>query len=253
MRTLVVVPTYNEAETVVQLLEAVREHAPDVDVLVVDDSSPDGTGKLAEDTAQRLGRIEVLHRESKGGLGTAYRAGFAHGIAQGFDAFVEMDADFSHDPAALPTLLQAAENADVVIGSRYVPGAAIPNWTLTRLALSRGGNLYAAALLSLHVADSTAGYRVYRRGALEKMRYSTVRAEGYAFQIEMTYRARQAGARIREVPITFIDRTQGHSKMSSAIVLEALALVTLWALARPYRAWRARRSSSGSDAEHAQD
>jgi len=248
MRTLVVVPTYDEAETIVAVLEAVRLAAPDVDVLVVDDASPDGTGKLAEDAAQRLGRIEVLHRDRKAGLGTAYRAGFARGIAQGYDALVEMDADFSHDPGALPRLLEAAEHADVVIGSRYVPGAAIPNWTIARLALSRGGNLYAAFLLSLGVADSTAGYRVYRRDALERMAYETVRAEGYAFQIEMTYRARSAGATIREVPITFIDRAQGRSKMSSAIVVEALALVTLWALERPWRALRARWSR----AEHAQ-
>jgi dolichol-phosphate mannosyltransferase len=247
MRTLVVIPTYNEAETIVLLLERVRAQVPTVDLLVVDDASPDGTGKLAEDAAQRLGRIQVLHRDRKGGLGTAYRAGFARGIADGYDAFVEMDADFSHDPAALPRLLEAAEHADVVIGSRYVPGAAIPNWTLARLALSRGGNLYASTLLSLRVADSTAGYRVYRRTALEQMEYTTVRAEGYAFQIEMTYRARRAGATIREVPITFIDREQGHSKMSSAIVVEALLLVTLWALARPFRALRARRSR----AEHA--
>jgi dolichol-phosphate mannosyltransferase len=240
MRTLVVVPTYNEAETIVALLEAVRSTAPGVDVLVVDDGSPDGTGKLAEDVAARLGQIEVLHREAKAGLGTAYRAGFARGLAQGYDAVVEMDADFSHDPQALPGLLEAAEDYDVVIGSRYVPGAAIPNWTLARLALSRGGNLYASLLLSLRVADSTAGYRVYRREALERMDYQTVRAEGYAFQIEMTHRARQAGASIKEVPITFVDRVQGTSKMSSAIVVEALVLVTVWALARPLAALRAR-------------
>jgi dolichol-phosphate mannosyltransferase len=240
MRALVVVPTYNEAETITPLLEAVRAAVPAAHVLVVDDGSPDGTGKLAEDAAARLGQVEVLHRDAKAGLGTAYRAGFAHGIAQGFDALVEMDADFSHDPSALPRLLEAAEEYDVVIGSRYVPGAAIPNWTLARLALSRGGNLYASVLLSLHVADSTAGFRVYRRDVLERMDYETVRAEGYAFQIEMTHRARRAGATIREVPITFIDRAQGTSKMSSAIVVEALALVTLWALERPLAALRAR-------------
>jgi dolichol-phosphate mannosyltransferase len=242
MRTLVVIPTYNEAETITALLEAVRTSAPDVDLLVVDDGSPDGTGKLAEDVGARLGHVEVLHRPRKAGLGTAYRAGFAKGLAQGYDALVEMDADFSHDPAALPLLLSAAEDFEVVIGSRYVPGAAIPNWTLARLALSRGGNLYASVLLSLRVADSTAGFRVYRRSALERMDYGTVRADGYAFQIEMTYRARAAGASIREVPITFIDRVQGSSKMSSAIVVEALALVTLWAVQRPIHALRAWRS-----------
>jgi dolichol-phosphate mannosyltransferase len=249
MRTLVVIPTYNEAETIVALLETVRRVAPSVDVLVVDDGSPDGTGKLAEDTGARLGSIAVLHREAKAGLGAAYRAGFAHGLVQGYDAFVEMDADFSHDPSALPGLLEAAEEYEVVIGSRYVPGAAIPNWTLARLALSRGGNLYASLLLSLRVADSTAGYRVYRRAALERMDYATVRAEGYAFQIEMTHRARQAGASIREVPITFIDRVYGTSKMSSAIVVEALVLVTAWALERPLGALRTWWSGL-QDAKH---
>lgn len=249
MKSLVVVPTYNEAETITALLESVRAAAPDVDVLVVDDASPDGTGKLAEDVAARLGHIEVLHRYAKAGLGTAYRAGFAHGLAQGFELLVEMDADFSHDPTALPALLSAAEDYDVVIGSRYVPGAAIPNWTLARLALSRAGNLYASLLLSLRVADSTAGFRVYRASALERMDYATVRAEGYAFQIEMTYRARSAGASIKEVPITFIDRAQGSSKMSSAIVGEALLLVTVWAIERPLRALRAFRSR-GEYAQH---
>jgi dolichol-phosphate mannosyltransferase len=234
MRTLVVVPTYEEAENIVSLLEAIRVAAPSVDVLVVDDSSPDGTGKLAEDTSSRLGQIDVLHRGAKGGLGRAYRAGFQLGLERGYDALVEMDADFSHDPAALPSLLDAAEHYEVVIGSRYVPGGAIPNWKLTRLAISRFGNLYASVLLGLRVTDSTAGYRVYRRSALEKIDYSTVEAEGYAFQIEMTYRARTAGASIKEVPITFVDRTLGTSKMSSAIVVEALWLVTLWALRRPF-------------------
>jgi dolichol-phosphate mannosyltransferase len=240
MRTLVVVPTYDEAENIVALLEAIRSAAPDVDVLVVDDASPDGTGKMAEDTASRLGRITVLHRGAKGGLGRAYRAGFEWGLSRDYEALVEMDADFSHDPSALPSLLDAAERYEVVIGSRYVPGGAIPNWKLTRLAISRFGNLYASVLLGLRVTDSTAGYRVYRRSALEKIDYATVQAEGYAFQIEMTYRARSAGASIREVPITFVDRTQGTSKMSSAIVVEALWLVTLWALRRPFAAAHAR-------------
>lgn len=236
MRTLVVVPTYDEAENIVALLEAIRSTAPAVDVLVVDDASPDGTGKIAEETASRLGQIDVLHRGAKGGLGRAYRAGFAWGLSRDYDALVEMDADFSHDPSALPSLLDAAERYEVVIGSRYVPGGAIPNWKLTRLAISRFGNLYASVLLGLRVTDSTAGYRVYRKSALEKIDYSTVEAEGYAFQIEMTYRARIADASIKEVPITFVDRTQGTSKMSSAIVIEALWLVTLWALRRPFAA-----------------
>jgi dolichol-phosphate mannosyltransferase len=234
MRTLVVVPTYNEAENIVALLEAVRIAVPEADVLVVDDASPDGTGKLAEDTGQRLGRIDVLHRGGKSGLGSAYRAGFAVGLERGYDRLVEMDADFSHDPGALPSLLEASDDADVVIGSRYVPRAAIPNWTLLRLAISRIGNLYASVALGLKVADSTAGFRVYRRSVLEKIDFATVKADGYGFQIEMTYRARRAGASIREVPIVFVDRMQGTSKMSSGIVVEALWLVTLWALRRPF-------------------
>jgi len=249
MRVLVVIPTYNESENVVAILEAVRAAAPAVDILVVDDASPDGTGKLAEEVGVRLGHIDVLHRDGKAGLGKAYRAGFALGLERGYDAFVEMDADFSHDPTALPSLLEAAEDVEVVIGSRYVPGAAIPNWTLARLGLSRGGNLYASVLLGLHVSDSTAGYRVYRRSALEKIDYSTVEAEGYGFQIEMTYRARQGGATIREVPITFIDRARGTSKMSSSIVLEALLLVTTWALRRPIDAMFGQRSA-GERAQH---
>lgn len=240
MRTLVVVPTYDEAENIVALLEAIRTSSPDVDVLVVDDASPDGTGKIAEDTASRLGQITVLHRGGKGGLGRAYRAGFEWGLAREYEAIVEMDADFSHDPSALPALLDAAERYEVVIGSRYVPGGAIPNWKLARLAISRFGNLYASVLLGLRVTDSTAGYRVYRKSALEKIDYATVEAEGYAFQIEMTYRARSAGASIKEVPITFVDRKRGTSKMSSAIVIEALWLVTLWALRRPFAAAQAR-------------
>jgi dolichol-phosphate mannosyltransferase len=234
MRTLVVVPTYNEAENIGALLAAVRTTTPDVDVLVVDDASPDGTGKLAEDAGERLGRIDVLHRDGKSGLGSAYRAGFSVGLERGYDLLVEMDADFSHDPATLPALLEASADADVVIGSRYVPGAAIPNWTLLRLAISKIGNLYASFALGLKVEDSTAGYRVYRRSALEQMDFATVKADGYGFQVEMTYRARRAGLTIREVPIVFVDRTLGTSKMSSGIVIEALWLVTLWALRRPF-------------------
>jgi dolichol-phosphate mannosyltransferase len=240
MRTLVVIPTYNEAENVVEIIEAVRASVPEVDLLIVDDSSPDGTAKLAEEAGARLGQVSVLKRDGKSGLGRAYRAGFTWGLERGYDAFVEMDADFSHDPAALPSLLAASERAEVVIGSRYVAGAAVPNWPLARLALSRGGNIYASLLLGLRVSDSTAGFRVYRASALVKMDYTTVEAEGYTFQIEMTYRARQVGATIEEVPITFVDRARGTSKMSSAIVVEALALVTWWALQRPVR-WLASR------------
>jgi dolichol-phosphate mannosyltransferase len=215
------------------MLRALRSQVPDAHVLVVDDSSPDGTAKVAQTCAEELDQIFVLRREGKGGLGGAYRAGFAWGIEHGFDTFVEIDCDFSHDPSALATLLAAAKGHEVVIGSRYVPGGRIPRWKLSRRLLSRGGNQYASIMLGLGVADSTSGYRVYSHSALEKIDFESVRADGYGFQIEMTYRARRAGASIVEVPISFSDRKRGESKMSSSIVYEALWLVTKWALQRP--------------------
>ncbi len=241
MRLLVVLPTYNEVLNVETMLRTLRSVAPDADVLVVDDASPDKTADAAERAGVELGRVTVLRRAGKGGLGSAYRAGFSWGIDHGYDTFVEIDCDFSHDPAALPSLLTAAERFEVVIGSRYVPGGHIPQWTLSRRLLSRGGNQYASLLLGLGVADSTAGYRVYSRSALEKIDYQSVRADGYGFQIEMTYRARRGGATITEVPISFGDRLRGESKMSSNIVYEALWLVTKWGVQRPLQ----RRRSAG--------
>ena len=235
MRTLVVLPTYDEILNVESMLRRLREVVPDCDILVVDDASPDGTARMAEKIAGELGQIELLTRAAKSGLGGAYRAGFTWGRERGYDHFVEIDCDFSHDPGALPALLAAAGNYDVVIGSRYVPGGHIPQWSFTRRMLSRGGNQYATIMLGLRVADSTSGYRVYSASALERIDYETVTADGYGFQIEMTYRARRAGASIVEVPISFTDRERGQSKMSSAIVVEALALVTKWALERPFR------------------
>jgi dolichol-phosphate mannosyltransferase len=234
VRTLVVLPTYNEILNVESMLRALRNSVPAANVLVVDDGSPDGTAKKAIELAEELGNVDVLQRSQKSGLGGAYRAGFTWGLERGFDHFVEIDCDFSHDPAALPTLLEAAESYDVVIGSRYVKGGHIPQWTFLRRFISRGGNQYASIMLGLKVADSTAGYRVYSREALEKIEYATVNANGYGFQIEMTYRARRAGASIIEVPISFTDRELGESKMSGAIVAEALVLVTQWALFRPF-------------------
>ena len=235
MPILVVLPTYNEVLNIASMLRALREIVPNVNILVVDDGSPDGTAAIAREIAVELGQIELLERSSKNGLGGAYRAGFAWGLERGYDRFVEIDCDFSHDPKDLPRLLAASEQAEVVIGSRYVRGGSIPNWTLIRRMLSRGGNLYASFVLGLRVKDATAGYRVYRTSALEKIEYQTALADGYGFQIEMTYRARRAGASIVEVPISFSDRVLGESKMSSAIVVEALLLVTSWALRRPFR------------------
>jgi dolichol-phosphate mannosyltransferase len=234
MRTLVVLPTYNEIENVESMLRTLRKVTPLCDILVVDDASPDGTAALAEEVGDEVGQITVLRRAQKSGLGGAYRAGFAWGIDQGYDHFVEIDCDFSHDPLALPSLLTAAEDHDVVIGSRYVPGGHIPQWRLSRRMLSRGGNQYASFMLGLGVADSTAGYRVYSRDALEQINFRTVKADGYGFQIEMTYRAKRAGVSIIEVPISFTDREHGESKMSQAIVVEALWLVTKWAIERPF-------------------
>jgi dolichol-phosphate mannosyltransferase len=246
MRLLVVLPTYNERENIELMLDAVCDVVPTASVLVVDDNSPDGTGEVAEKYAKGNDRVTVLHRDVKAGLGSAYRFGFEWGIERGYDALVEMDCDFSHDPAALPAMVALAERYDLVVGSRYVPGGTIPNWPLRRQLLSRGGNRYAALMLGLGVADSTAGYRVYRASALTKMRYQDVHADGYGFQVEMTYRARRAGASIVETPISFTDRTRGQSKMSGYIVVEALWLVTRLGLARPFQRGSVSRSGSPS-------
>ncbi len=231
MRVFVSVPTYREAENIEELLTRLRATVPDAHILVIDDGSPDGTAELAEKLAVELGDIEVLHRPGKSGLGAAYRAGHAIGLARGYDVMVQIDADLSHQPEALPSLLDAVrDGADLAIGSRYVEGGAIPQWPVYRLALSRWGCRYAAWALGVDVADSTAGYRAYRASALRKMEFETTRANGYTFQIEMTYRLARAGGRIKEVPITFTDRERGTSKMSSRIVVEAMVLVTLWGL-----------------------
>ena len=231
MRTLVVTPTYLEAENITEFLTRLRAAVPEADVLVVDDNSPDGTGDLAEQAAKELGQIEVMHRPGKSGLGVAYRAGFAWGLERGYQVLVQIDADLSHDPAALPTLLSTLEDgADLVIGSRYVPGGSVPHWPLHRRALSRYGNWYTSFALRTGVKDATAGYRAYRADVLRKVRYDTTRAVGYGFQIELAYRVSQVGGRIVEVPITFTDRTRGHSKMSPKIAAEELLLVTWWGI-----------------------
>jgi dolichol-phosphate mannosyltransferase len=232
VRVVVVLPTFNEAENITDVLYRVRAAVPDAGVLVVDDNSADGTADLAEATARAIGAdIQVLRREGKAGLGSAYRAGFALAMDQGADVLVEMDSDLSHDPAELPALLAAVEyGADLAIGSRYVPGGRIPNWSWHRKMLSRWGNRYAAGVLGLAVNDATAGYRAYTAGALKTIDLTAVRAEGYGFQVEMTYRLVRRGGRVVEVPISFVDRVRGTSKMSGRIVVEALGLVTWWAV-----------------------
>ena len=233
VRPLVIIPTYNEAENIERILRRISDSLPEAGVLVVDDGSPDGTGDLVKAVAAELPDVHLLARSGKSGLGSAYRAGFAWGLQQGYDALIEMDADFSHDPAALPAILAPLdEGFDLSIGSRYIEGGAIPNWARHRHLLSEGGNRYASVVLGLQVADSTAGFRAYSADIMRKLNLDAIRAEGYGFQIEMTYRAKQHGAAIVEVPITFVDRAAGESKMSSRIVVEALALVTWWGMGR---------------------
>lgn len=231
MRTLVVLPTYQEADNIAEVLRRVRAAAPAADILVIDDSSPDDTSGVAKVVGYELGAVDVMVRARKSGLGSAYRFGFDEGLARGYDVLVEMDSDLSHDPAALPSLIRAVEEgADLAIGSRYVPGGSIPDWSRRRRSLSRCGNRYAAAVLGLHVADSTSGYRAYRAEAVARIDLQGVQAHGYGFQIEMAYRVGQAGGRVVELPIEFLDRRRGASKMSGRIIAEALLLVTWWGL-----------------------
>ena len=231
MRVLVVTPTYLEAENIEEFLERLRAAAPDVDVLVVDDNSPDGTADLAEKTGARLGRIDVLRRPEKIGLGDAYRAGFALGMDRGYEMLVQIDADLSHDPRALPGLLAAVEDgADLAIGSRYVPGGSIPNWSWHRKMLSRWGNRYAAGVLGMPINDATSGFRVYRADVLSKVDYASTRAKGYGFQIELAYRVWRHGGRIDQLPIVFTDRVRGVSKMTWQVAVEELTLVTGWGI-----------------------
>jgi dolichol-phosphate mannosyltransferase len=230
LRALVVIPTYQEALNLEEVLRRIRAAAPTAHVLVVDDNSPDGTADLAAKLAVELGEIEVLRHGLKRGLGAAYRAGFALGLERGYDLLVEMDADLSHDPDALPSLLDAAPGADLVIGSRYIPGGAIPDWPWHRRALSRYGNRYAASVLRLRATDATSGFRAFRAPTLDAAGYARTHATGYAFQIELAYQVARLGGTIAEVPIVFSDRVRGRSKMSARIAVEAMALVTWWAV-----------------------
>jgi glycosyltransferase involved in cell wall biosynthesis len=242
VRATVVVPTYNEIDTIERVIREVRAAVPDVDILVVDDGSPDGTADRVDELAAEMGRIEVLRRPAKSGLGNAYRAGLRYAIDHGAEICVQMDADLSHDPSVLPALLSNVEHgADLAIGSRYVPGGRTVDWPRKRRMLSRWGNRYAAGVLGLAVNDATAGYRAYRSEALERMEFETVKADGYGFQVEMTYRLVSRGGKIVEFPISFVDRTQGVSKMSGSIIHEALLLVVkLWV--GDFRGRRRRRA-----------
>ena len=226
--TLVLVPTYNEAENVASIVDRLRSSVPEVHILVVDDASPDGTGTLADAIAARDSSVHVLHRTEKTGLGAAYLDGFSWGLGRGYTRLVQLDADGSHLPEQLATLLDAAATADVVMGSRWVPGGAIENWPWHRRALSRGGSWYSRLLLRLPQRDATGGYRVYSARALELMDLSSVDSLGYCFQIEMLLHAVRANLRVVEVPITFVERVRGSSKMSPRIAIEAMARVTLW-------------------------
>lgn len=231
LRTLVIIPTYLEVDNVDDVLRRVRAAAPRADVLVVDDASPDGTAERARATGAEVGGVEVLVRPGKEGLGNAYRAGFAWAFERGYEVVVQMDADLSHDPAALPGLLaHLGEGADLAIGSRYVPGGRIPAWPWWRRLLSRWGNRYAAAVLGLRIHDCTAGYRAWRAPVLAAVEADPTRATGYGFLVELAYRAHRLGATAVEVPITFNDRVRGTSKMSWPIVVETMSLVTWWAL-----------------------
>lgn len=225
MKTLLIIPTFNEIENLRPLLVEIFANTPEADVLIVDDHSPDGTGALADEIHNENPRVKVLHRPGKLGLGTAYIAGFKYALEHGYDAAFEMDADFSHDPHYLPDFLQAIEHADLVIGSRYIPGAGTPGWSLFRRLISGGGNIFARFMLGIPVHDCTAGYRLYRRRLLESIDLDTLQSQGYAFQIEMAYRAAQQGFKIVETPIIFMDRRVGKSKMSRRIVIEGFTYV----------------------------
>jgi dolichol-phosphate mannosyltransferase len=226
VRTLIVIPTYNERENIANLITDVLRFAPQADILVIDDGSPDGTGQLVDEIGATNPQVSALHRPGKMGLGTAYVLGFHYAIEHGYDLVFEMDADYSHNPKYLPDFLALAENADLVIGSRYIPGGDTPNWSPLRKFISGGGNIFARTVLGIPVKDCTAGYRCYRTAALQRLNLDAIHAQGYAFQVEMAYNFWKSGLRIRETPIVFEDRRVGKSKMSRAIFIEGF----LWVL-----------------------
>jgi dolichol-phosphate mannosyltransferase len=225
---LVLIPTYNERENLSPIVSRLRASVPEADVLVVDDNSPDGTGDVADQLATDDSQVRVLHRMNKEGLGAAYLAGFAWALDRGYDALVEMDADGSHQPEQLGSLLAALANADVVLGSRWVPGGSVVNWPMHRKVLSVGGNLYVRVLLGMPIGDATGGYRAYRASALHALDLHKVASQGYCFQVDLAWRAIRSGLSVVEVPITFVERTVGDSKMSQEIVQESLRKITTW-------------------------
>ena len=233
MKTRVLVPTYQELHTLASIVHRIFEHNPEVHVLVIDDNSPDGTGKLADQLKDKYSNLEVLHRTSKNGLGAAYIDGFNNSINE-FDVLVEMDADGSHDPQDLVTILKEIENYDCVLGSRWVPGGKVVNWPKSREILSRGGNSYARLMLGIDIGDATGGFRAYKTTALKQLDLSEIDSQGYCFQVDMVRRLLKKGFKIKEVPITFTERTIGTSKMSRNIVLEAFLKIGIWGLQRVF-------------------
>lgn len=231
-KVLVIIPTYNEKESLPITLGRLRAAVPEAHVLVADDGSPDGTGKIADDLAAKDSNVNVMHREAKQGLGAAYLAGFAWGLERGFDIIVEMDADGSHQPEQLPLILEEmrAKNADLVLGSRWVPGGSVVNWPTSRKVISRVGNIYVKIMLGLGLGDATGGFRAYSSGMLRELNLDSVESQGYCFQVDMARRVVDAGGTVREVPITFVERELGQSKMSGNIVREALWRTTVWGL-----------------------
>jgi dolichol-phosphate mannosyltransferase len=243
-RALVIVPTYNEKDNVGQVIPLALRQDPSLDILIVDDNSPDGTAAIIAEMSRTNPRVHLLQRLGKLGLGTAYIAGFKWGLARGYDYFLEMDADLSHDPCEIPNFLKAMADADLVLGSRYINGVRVMNWPIRRLLLSRGASLYVRLVTGLPVMDPTGGFKCFRRSVLETVDLDQIRSNGYAFQIEMTYKAWMNGFRIREIPITFTDRYAGQSKMSGGIVHEALRVV--WILAGSHAFRRRAPKSAGN-------
>jgi len=245
-RVLVIVPTYNEKENLPLIVGRIRAATPEVHILVADDNSPDGTGLIADQLVAADDHVHVMHRKGKEGLGAAYLAGFAWALDNGYDVVVEMDADGSHQPEELHRLLSALQDADLVLGSRYVPGGQVRNWPKSREVLSRGGNTYTRIMLGIPFRDATGGYRAFRASALRALQLDQVASQGYCFQVDLAWRASQLGLRVKEVPITFVEREIGASKMSRHIVVEALWRVTQWGTKARYEKFKTRVGSRSS-------